>query len=254
VMFALAFLWVGSAGGVELTPYLKSPLEGNPRTNAGFELDSGVLCMRADLAVNAQSAVTKTLPQVSSRLALADRIDLVTHLTLPDWSGGVGRSGTGIDTRVHLEPQSVFIDRIEGRIHRDPNGVERHSLKLGFSDTLAQGGMHGPLAIRGKAIIEKTLRPEDEDSLAMGVEAIVTGLPATRLGLDFLAPADASSRLSVSLRRATGAATERERVASFAYGHSWAVQDSTELGLKLEASRVADEIEPALGISWKATF
>jgi len=210
--------------------------------------------VRADLAVNAQSAVTKALPQVSSRLALSDRIDLVTHLTLPDWSGSTARSGTGVDTRLHLEPQTVFIDRIEGRIHRDPNGVERHSLRLGFSDSLAKGGMDGPLAVRGKAVIEKILRPEDEDSLAMGLEAILTGLPATRLGLDFLAPADAASRLSVSLRRATGAATEHESVASLAYGHSWAIQEFTELGLKLEASRIADQIEPALGISWKATF
>lgn len=254
VMLALAFCWVGHAGAAELTPYLKSALDGRPRTNAGLRFEHGALRMRADIALNAESAIAKAMPQVTSEWAPADQIYLVTHLRLPDWRGG-GASGTVIDTRLHFEPRTVFIDRIEGRIHQGPTGVRRHTVKLGFSDNLAQSVVPRSLAIRGNAVIEETLRPEDENSRSIGVEAIVTGLPTTRLGLDLLRPGSASSRLSLRVRRSTGAASaEQERVASLAYGHSWDIQDFAEVGLELEARRAADGTEPALGISWKAAF
>jgi hypothetical protein len=134
------------------------------------------------------------------------------------------------------------------------DGVERHSLRLGFSDNLGQDDSPGSLVVRGNAIIEETLRPADGNSLGMGVEATVTGFSTPGLGLDFLEFGDASSSLSLSLRRASDVAAEQGSVASFAYDHAWAFQDSAQLRLKLQAIQAADRVEPVMGISWQGAF
>ena len=250
----LAISWNGHAAATEVAPYLESPLEGHPRANAGFAINDGTSSIRASVAVRSESAETKALPQVSYERALADRIGLVARVKLPDWNGDVGRSSAAFDTRLQFEPRTAFVDRIEGRIHRAVDGVERHSLRLGFSDNLGQGDSPGSLVVRGNAIIEETLRPADGNSLGMGVEATVTGFSTPALGLDFLEFGDASSSLSLSLRRASDVAAEQGSVASFAYDHAWAFQDSAQLRLKLQAIQAADRVEPVMGISWQGAF
>jgi hypothetical protein len=158
------------------------------------------------------------------------------------------------DTAVKFDPQSPILNRIEGEIHRGADGVERHSLKLGFSDFLTRARTPDSLSITGNAIIEETQRPDIGDSLGMGVQASLTGFSTPGLGLNFLGFADPASRLTLSLRRESGVAAEHSGAASFSYDHSWAFQDSAMLGLKLEASQAEDGIEPALGISWQAAF
>jgi hypothetical protein len=254
LIILLAISWAGHAGAADIAPYLDSPVNGHPRANAGLQVSDGALSIRADVAVKSESAVTKTLPQVHSEWALADGIDVVTRVRLPDWNGGIGPSGPAFDTRVQLAPQIAFLDRIEGGIQRAPDGLQRHSLKVGFSDNLAQNDAPGSLAITGNAIIEEILRPGDGNSLGMGVEAIVTGFATPGLGLSFMGLGEPSGSLSLSLRRETGAAADQGSIASFAYDHSWAFQDFAQLGLKLKASQVPDGIEPALGISWQAAF
>lgn len=254
VTLLLAFLCAGHVGAVELAPYLKSPVEGDPKANAGFQLNDGALKVLADVAVKSESAVTKALPQVSSELALADGIGFLTRVKLPDWNSDTGRSSAIFDTAVRFDPRTPLVDRIEGKIHRGANGLERHSLKLGFSDFLSQGEAPDSLSITGNAIIEETQRPETGDSLGMGVEASLTGFSTPGFGLNFLGFADPSSSLTLSLRRESGAAADQPGAASFSYDHSWAFQDSAQLGLKLKASQAEDGVEPALGISWQATF
>jgi hypothetical protein len=254
VTLLLALFCAGQAGAVELAPYLKSPAKGDPRANAGFQINDGALKVLADVAVKSESAVTRALPQVSSELTVADGIGFVTRVKLPDWNSGMGQSGAIFDTAVRFDPETPILDRIEGNIHRGANGIERRSLKLGFSDFLAWGRTPDSLSITGNAIIEETQRPEAGDSLGMGVQASLSGFSTPGLGLNFLGFADPASSLTMSLRRESGLAADQSGAASFSYDHSWAFQDSARLGLKLEASQAEDGLEPVLGISWQGAF
>ncbi|MGD9256310.1 MAG: hypothetical protein PVG29_00690, partial [Gammaproteobacteria bacterium] len=80
VTLLLALVCAGQAGAVELAPYLKSPAKGDPRANAGFQINDGALKVLADVAVKSESAVTRALPQVSSELTVADGIGFVTRV------------------------------------------------------------------------------------------------------------------------------------------------------------------------------
>jgi len=253
LIFVVAFYCGAPAGATEITPYLMAA-DGKPETTAGLRLDDGFMSIRADVAVNSESAATKALPRISSELAISERIGFVTSVKLPDWNGGASRYGAIFDTRLHFEPGSPFVDRIEGRLHRAPNGLERQSLKLGFSDTLAWPMGSSRLAFKGSAIVEGTTEPGSDDSLAMGIEARLYGFDVPALGLGSLGLSEPSGSISLNVRREAGAMAQTERLASVAYDHSWAFLDSGQLGLTLEASRSANRIEPVLGLSWQAAF
>ncbi len=241
------------AGAAEITPYLTAA-DGKPSTKAGLRLNDGALSIHADLAVNSESAVTRALPQVSSELALAEWIGFATSVKLPDWNGAAGQAGAIFDTRLHFEPGAPFIDRIEGRLRRDPDGLERQSLKLGFSDALGWLDGAGQVAFKGSAIIEGKTEPGSDGSLTMGFEASLDGFDVPALGLGAFGLRQPSGSVSLSVRQEAGASAQKERLASVAYDHSWAFLGTGQLGLTLAASQSRERVEPALGISWQAAF
>lgn len=254
VLALLAISPAGYAVAAELAPYVQPPQDGRPATSAGLRLNDGALSIRADVAVKSDSAATKALPQISSRLALAEGIGLVNQVKLSDWNDGIGWSGAAFDTRLRLQPETALISQIEGRVQQGADGAELHSIKLGFADALARFGTPHSLALSGDAILEETRRPDGENTTALGIQAVMTGLPTPVLGVPLLERADASSTLSVGMRRESGPGMDGNQIATVSYDHAWSFHKTTQVGLKLEASRTEDCIEPALGISWQASF
>jgi len=200
LVLVVAICCGAQVGAAEITPYLTAS-DGKPSTNAGLRVNDGVLSIHADLAVNSESAVTRALPQVSSELALAEWIGFATSVKLPDWNGAAGQAGAIFDTRVHFEPGAPFIDRIEGRLRRDPDGLERQSLKLGFSDALGWVDGAGNVAVKGSAIIEGKTEPGSDGSLTMGFEASLDGFDVPALGLGDLGLRQPSGRRITSETR-----------------------------------------------------
>ena len=144
------------AGGV--SSYFESSANQKPRGNAGVSVTSDRVRLNADLAVRAPNRTTEIVPRVSSTFAISDRLGLETRVDLSDWNSRTIVPGTKVDTRLHFKSSAPFLDELEGRVWRSPNGQSGRILKFGFYQKLSDANALTPLTIRSKAVVEATRR------------------------------------------------------------------------------------------------
>ena len=242
------------AGGV--TSYFESSANQKPRGNAGVSVTSDRVRLNADLAVRAPNRTTEIVPRVSSTFAISDRLGLETRVDLSDWNSRTIVPGTKVDTRLHFKSSAPFLDELEGRVWRSPDGQSGRILKFGFYQKFSDANALTPITIRSRAVVETTvgrtpsvpersalpgMRPENR---RVGVEAEVAGLMSRALS--------GRGALKIKVDKIVGA--RPETAGSMAYDQSWNV-GLGQLGLNLKMLRAtyttAGALQPSLGISWQ---
>jgi hypothetical protein len=235
----------------DLSPYFESSAGHKPRGDAGLSVSGDRLRVAAAVAMRAQDGSTRIRPKVTSALTLGPRADIETRVNLSEWNGRTDPHDAKFATRLHVQAPAPFVDDLEGKFWRLPDGQTGRLLRLGFYQRLGAARRGGPITIRSKATIE-TLSAASAtggvDNQRMGFEAEVGGLTS--------GPAAAQTALRLKFVRHLGAAAETAR--SVSYDRSWSLPGATQLALNLgllRATRLnANVVEPSLGISWRGEF
>jgi hypothetical protein len=232
-----------SASAAELAPHFDSSAAGTPKSDAGLTLSSERLRIAADIALRNPGGGTEVLPYFSSAFALSARIDLETRLDLAEWNQNAGRLDGRFATRLRIQQPAPFLDELEGRFWRSPDGATGRLVRVAFEQRLTHSRTT-PITIRGKATLEKTSALERRVAL----EAEIRGLksPTTR--------GKAALRLNVSC----GGGTAPDASRSVSYDRSWtlpsALQVGFNVGMQQTTSPEADVVEPSLGLRWRSEF
>ena len=172
-------------------------------------------------------------------------------MNLTEWNGRTNPFDAKFATRLHVQAPAPFLDDLEGKFWRLPDGQTGRLLRFGFYQRLAVARRAAPITIRSKATVE-TLSGSAEAGAAgnqrLGLETEVRGLipgaPGTR------------GAVRIKLVRRSGA--EVETTHSLAYDRSWRFRSSTEFALNVGVVRTtqatARATEPSLRLSWRGDF
>jgi hypothetical protein len=255
IVLAIAVLGSRAAVAGEVTSYFESSADKKPRGNAGLSVTSDRVRLNADLALRAPNKSTEIVPRVSSAFALSDRLGLETRVDLSDWNARTVVPGAKFDTRLHFRSSAPFLDELEGRVWRSPDGQSGRILKFGFYQKLSDANALTPLTIRSRAVVEDTVgrantladsadalgvRPENR---RFGIETEVGGLMSRVFS--------GRGALKIKVDRIAGSRPETAR--SLAYDQAWKL-GLGQLGLNLKMLRAtystAGLLEPSVGFTW----
>jgi hypothetical protein len=210
--------------------------------------------LNADVALRAPDR-TQIIPRVTSTIALGKRVGFETRLGGTEWNGPAAPLEHRLDTRLHFRSPAPFLDELEGRVWRSPDGRSGRILKFGFYQKLrdADAKLTLPLTFRGQATVEATtaqlgtVGAAAGGSRRLGVETELAGLMSGIAG---------RKALRVKLERVEGGRPASS--SSVAYDHGWTVGDFGRVGVNLEMLRASqaptDGFAPTLNVSWRATF
>jgi hypothetical protein len=260
LLFALTVLIGHGAAAADVTSYFESSANQKPRGNAGVSLDSDRLQLKANVAASRTSdQVTQVVPRVTSAVTLSNRLGLETQLNLSEWNGRSDLLERKLDTRLHFRPPAPFLDELEGRVWRSPDGRSGRVLKFGFYQILREANVSTPpLAIRSRATVEATTRRTPlaiaaasgaarPDSRRVGIETELTGLasaPGGRRAVRF------------KVERVDGSRPQSAK--SVAYDHAWTVGQLGRVGFNFEMLRAtyapATGFAPSVGLTWRGQF
>jgi hypothetical protein len=260
----------GCAG--EVTSYFKSSADQNPRSDAGLLLTSDKVQFNADLALRAPDGSTLLQPRLTSAVALSDRLGLQTQVRLEDWNSHTEIPGANVDTSLRYRSSMPFLDDLEGRVWRSPDGQSGQTFRMGFNRRFVLRDPM-PITLSAKASVESTIVP-----LQVAAAQIVPGVIDSAAGLIGADPAVAAgvaraetrrvrvetevggllqrargrSALNFKVDQATGAT--RATASSVAYRYAWRL-GGAELGFNLKVRRTSDAeasaVDPSLGLNWK---
>jgi hypothetical protein len=260
LVLALAGIGARTAVAAGVSPYFESSANQKPRGNAGLSVSGDRMKLNADLALRAPNKATEVVPRVSSAFSLGNRLDLETRVDLSDWNSRTAAAGAKVDTRLHFQSSAPFLDELEGRVWRSPDGQSGRILKFGFYQKLSAANAPGAVTIRSKAIVESTVgrlplpalpasggesglaaRPENR---RFGVETEVGGL-MSRL---------ASGRGALKIKLDKVAGSRPETAGSVGYDQQWKLGLGAQLGFNVNMLRAtystAGSFVPSVGISW----
>jgi hypothetical protein len=253
----LGVLGAHAAAAGELTPYFESSANQKPRGDAGVSVSSDRIRLNADLALRAPDDSTEIIPKVTSDFAIGSHLGVETQLKFDDWNSAAAVSGAKVDTRLHFQSSAPFLDELEGRVWRSPDGQSGRILNFGFYQILSDSNALTPLTVRTTASFEATQgvspSPTPGDSPAMtgaesrrvAFETEVRGLLSRRLR--------GRSALRLKIDRIVGAGAQSAR--SVAFDHAWSVGSAARLGVnvKMERTDVAAGAtnDPSLGLTWR---
>ena len=269
LLLACVFLGARFADAGEVSSYFRSSANQNRRGDAGLSLAaSDRVQFNADLALRAPDGPTLVLPQLTSTVALSNRFGLETQVHLEDWNSHAEIPGANVDTRLRYRAPAPFLDDVEGRAWRSPDGQSGQALRMRFHRRFVLRDPT-PITLSGKASVESTSAPLQTQSAPDVVEpgiwpigsegAATAGARAEtrRVRLEtevagLLQPAGGRSALNFKLDQATGAT--RATTSSVAYRYSWTL-GGAELGFNLKVRRTNDAaasiVDPSVGLNWK---
>lgn len=257
----LALMVLGSrahAGGV--TSYFESSANQKPRGNAGVSVTSDRIRLNADLALRAPNRSTQIVPKLSSAFAISDRLGLETRVDLSDWNSRTVVPGAKVDTRLHFRSSAPFLDELEGRVWRSPDGQSGRILKFGFYQRLSAADALTPVTMRSKAVVETTVGsaagfqsigsvlgalPESRpESRRFGIETEIGGLMSRLIS--------GRGALRITLDKTAG--SRPGTAGSVAYAQAWKLGPAAQLGLNLKMLRAtyltAGALEPSVDLTW----
>lgn len=235
------------ANGADVAHYFASsagtsPAGSKPRGDAGMALSNDKVRLAADVALRAQDGGTQVLPKVSSTVALAPRIDLETRLDLAEWNSSTNPLDAKFATRLRVQAPAPFLDELEGKFWRLPDGRTGRLLGLGFYQRL--GADHGSqrLTVRTRA----TLETASDTSQRVALETELGGL----------APRLARGRAALRFKVVRALGSSPTDASSVAYDRSWtlpsAAQVAFNLGMHRSTTIAGAILEPTAGFSWRA--
>jgi hypothetical protein len=253
---ALLFVLAASAAApavmaADLGPYFESSAGAKPRGDAGLSVSNERLRVAAAVAMRARNGGTAVLPKLTSALTLSPRVALETRVNLAEWNGQTDPLDAKFATRLHVQAPAPFLDDLEGRFWRLPDGQTGRLLRLGFYQRLPAPRRAGPITIRSKATVE-----------TLSAAAAVGGAGQQQLGFETevggLMAGAAGSRTAVRLKVTHHYGAELETTHLLAYDRSWLFPGATELALNIGVLRAvrttAAAVEPSFGISWRGEF
>jgi hypothetical protein len=189
---------------------------------------------------------------MSSALAITNRIGLETRVDWSDWNARTVSPGAKVDTRLHFKSSAPFLDELEGRVWRSPDGQSGRILKFGFYQKLSDANDLTPITIRSRAVVESTVGGSNAlpaasaappENRRLGIETEVGGLMSR-----------ASSKGALKIKLDTIAGSRPETAGSVAYDQSWPIALG-QLGLNLNMLRAtyttAGAFQPSLGLTWR---
>ncbi len=232
----------------DVVRYFESSANGKPRSDAGLAVSSDRLRVDASLAMRAPDGDTRIVPKVSSAVAINRRIGLETRVDLPEWNDHGRSHYAKFDTRLHVKTPAPFVDELEGRMWRSPDGQSGRTLEVGFYQRLREDHLGAPLTIRSKATLETSTGGTLEERRSLGVETEIRGLMSGAGG--------GKGALRVKLSKSVGPSSQSSR--SVAYDRSWAMSGLTNIavnvGMRHSTSDSAVTVEPSFGLRWNGEF
>jgi hypothetical protein len=249
LVLALTLLtYSGGAAAAGVTPYFETSGSQKPRGDAGLSVARDKLQLNANVALRSGDR-TQVIPRVSSAFALSERLGVVTELNLAEWNGRSDLIDRTFDTRLHFRSPAPFLEALEGRFWRSPDGRSGRILKFGFYQTVRDSTFAIPLTVRGSATVEAlsggVANAGMHGNRKMRIETEVAGLPAGT---------GARKALRMKVERQEGSRPHATR--SIAYDHAWTVGASSRLGLNVEMREASSAptlgFAPSFGLSWRS--
>lgn len=248
VLVSTLLFYYGGAAAADVVPYFETSGSQKPRGDAGVSVAHDKLQFNADVALRSGDR-TQVIPRVSSAFALSNRFGVETELNLAEWNGRDELIDRTFDTRLHFKSPAPFLEALEGRFWRSPDGRSGRILKFGFYQTVRDSTFALPLTVRGSATVETASGGIADAGLPgnrkVRLETEVAGLPAG---------ARARKALRMKVERQEGSRPHDAR--SIAYDHAWTVGASSKLGLNVEMREATSAqtlgFEPSFGLSWRS--
>lgn len=229
-----------------VTTYFQSSANQHPLSNAGVSVSGDRLRLKADVSMRAPNDRTEIVPNVSSGFTLGKNLDIETRVNLTEWNTG---SDGSFDTRLHLRSLGPFVDELEGRVRRTPDGLTSQLLRLGFYQIVGNATALTPITLTGRAIYEVSQSAALADpTRRYGVETRLAG---------FMSPfVPGAGALSFKVEYVDGPRPENR--STLAFDQSWKFRDIADLGLKLKVLHTphltTDDLEPSLDFTWHSRF
>lgn len=247
VFFSNLLFYCGAAAA-DVVPYFETSGSQKPRGDAGLSVGHDKLQLNADVALRAGDG-TQVIPRVSSAFALSNRLGVETELNLAEWNGRNDLIDRTFDTRLHFKSPAPFLDALEGRFWRSPDGRSGRILKFGFYQRVGDSTFALPLTVRGSATVEAASGGIADADLRgtrkVRLETELAGLPAG---------AGARKALRMKVERQEGSRPHDAR--SIAYDQAWTVGAASKLGLNVEMREASSAptlgFAPSLGLSWRS--
>jgi hypothetical protein len=243
LLLATAATFAAAAADVER--YFASTANDKPRGDAGLALKNSRLRFAADVALRARDDTTEILPKLTSKLALAPRVDLETRVDLAEWNSSSRLLDAKFATKLHVQAPAPFLDELEGRVWRLPDGQTGRLLRLGFYQRMGERHGSDALSLRTKATVETG----SVVGRRLAVETELKGFDP--------APGKGRSALRLKVVRSFGAAPEAAR--TLAYDRAWSLPGASQIAVNVGVQESTAPLDtagptPSFGVSWRAAL
>ena len=184
---------------VELSPYLFTTPQGQPKSDVGLNLVSDALGLRGNITTKRTGAMTVVTPQLASSFVLAPQLKIETRATFANWNENIGsKMGDAVETRLTARSILPMVNEIEGLVGRDAAGMSRRKLRFTMRDATVSSFLSEPIQLRTNATIEQVGAGNAASSVLTGVEATLA--QKTSASASNTAPDRASPSISAKQR------------------------------------------------------
>ncbi len=229
--------------GAEITPYLRTPAQGQPKSDIGINVGANALNLSGAITAKRVGAATLVMPQLVSSFAIAPALKLETRATFANWNARTASATDAIETKLTAHSVLPMLAEIEGMVGRNVAGESRHKLRFKMNDAAIASILSKPILLKTNASIEQIDYGRVSGALLTGVEAALVQNSASNT---------AFNRIGYKYTTKTGV-TEYQRQAA-AFSRSWAQNDVLRLGVEYELMQEAADQHSTFRFTWKAYF
>lgn len=232
-----------TALSVEITSYLRTTRQDQPRSNPGFNLAADTIDLRGTITTKRAGIATLVTPQLVSNFAVAPDVTLETRATFSNWNEGTLSTSNAIQTKLTARSVLPMLAEIEGLMRHDTTGESHRKLRLQMRETNFPAFRSDPIVLKANATIEQIEVNNSPGALRTGVEAALVQRSAAH---------SASNRIGFRYTAESGA-TESQRQAA-ALSRTWAQNNVLRLGVEYELTHEAATLQGTLRLTWQGYF
>lgn len=233
-----------SVMALELTPYVNSTRQGQPKSAVGLNFAADALDLRGAITTTRLAGnTTLVTPQLISTFAVIPAINIETKATFTNWNERTAASGDAVETKLTARSILPMVAEIEGLVGHNATGEARRKLGLKMNDTTVASFLSKPIQLKANASIEEIGRGNTQNTLLTGVEAAL---------VQQASPASVLNRVGFKYTNKTGATEYQRQAATFT--RSWAQNKMLRLGVECELAHEAANLQSAIRFTWQGHF
>jgi hypothetical protein len=227
----------------DLTPFLQTKAQTQPRTDLGLNFVADALNLRGVITTERIGSATLVAPRLASNLTLNSTFNLETRATFSNWNDSFAAPNSVVETSLTARQVLPLVSEVQGLMRRDADGTEHRKLRLKMSDATIPSFLFESIKLKTNATLEQVGVGDAQHSLLTSVEAaLVQQAPSS----------SASNRVVFKYATGTGAMDYSRQAAIFS--RSWTEYNVLRLAMEYQLTHEAGSIQNAVKLSWQGFF